>query len=139
MTENFLSSITAHRSKSYGNRKPIVSSMKRRDSSKDSKKYSSDSTGTNQSTVTGGGTSVNDSPIAAPPPSYIKPVDDEPQISERAGYAEHHSDSSSDGRHVQFDRPMGKGTSKSKAIDHTEGPDEDSYDDDSEELRKRKA
>lgn len=90
--------------------------MKRRDSSQENSP---------DKTVHSASSTATGSPILV----STRHIDDEPLISQRAGHAEHLSDSSSDERRVQFNK---KKTLKKEVL---ESPDNDSENDD---HRKRK-
>ncbi|KAJ6644523.1 Anion exchange protein 2 [Pseudolycoriella hygida] len=106
-----------HRTKRNGSRKP--SSMKRRDSSQENSP---------DKTVNSASSTATGSPTSTPLVSS-RHIDDEPLISQRAGHAEHLSDSSSDERRVQFNKK------KANQKEVLESPDNDSENDD---HRKRK-
>ena len=104
--------------------------MKRRDSSKESPNHtSSDNTVTSPSLNTTTGS----------PKQSNQHIQDEPVVSERAGYGDHDSDSQEEGRHVQFTKA--NGDSVPKASDIVDIPENDSYEEDfpqNEDHRKRK-
>lgn len=113
--------VSAHRTKSYANnRKPALSSMKRRDSSKEGRSPSDTQSPTETATT---------SPITS------SQSNDEPLVSERAGYGDHDSDSQDDSRRVQFTEK-----NVSQKADIVDIPENDSYDDENpqDEHRKRK-
>lgn len=94
---------TAHRNQSYphtGGRKPILSSMKRKDSKDSYTTSQSFDTTSPASTATG-------TPITSPQKSLSirEESNEEAMLSERAGHSEPHSDSSdTDERRVQFNK-----------------------------------
>lgn len=93
--------------------------MKRRDSSQENSP---------DKTVNSASSTATQSPVSTPLVSS-RHIEDEPLISQRAGHAEHLSDSSGDERRVQFNK--NKGIVK----EPVESPDNDSENDD---HRKRK-
>lgn len=126
----------AHRKQSYqyGSRKPLTNSMKRRDSSKDSKRPSiTAQTSPTESALTSPSSTATGSP-AISSKQNIAGID-EPLISERAGYGDHLSDTSSEGRHVQFEETDGVSGKGDVIALPTE---DDNYDDNNDDLRKRK-
>lgn len=94
-------SFTAYRNQSYPNatRKPILSSMKRKDSKESYSATQSFETSSPASTTTG-------TPITSPQKSLSirEESHEEAILSERAGHSEPHSDSDSEERRVQFNR-----------------------------------
>lgn len=120
--------------------------MKRRDSTKDSRKISITASPQSDSTVTSpSSTASTGSPAISLKQQKKQQInDDEPIVSERAGYGEHLSDTSSEGRHVQFETDdigddviIGGGGGGKGDVLSIKGED-DNYDDTHEELRKRK-
>lgn len=93
--------------------------MKRRDSSQENSP---------DKTVHSASSTATGSPVSTPLVSS-RHIEDEPLISQRAGHAEHLSDTSGDERHVQFNK---KKASQKEVL---ESPDNDSENDD---HRKRK-
>lgn len=98
--------------------------MKRRDSSKDSGRAPS----SDVNSSTSGGTAPT-SPLTS------LPINDEPLVSERAGYGDHDSDSQDDAKRVQFTEKNGP-----QKADIVDIPENDSYDEENpqDEHRKRK-
>lgn len=98
----FLGFSAAHRNQSFSNtaRKPILSSMKRKDSKESYTTSQSIDTTSPASTATG-------TPVTSPQKSVSirEESNEEAMLSERAGHTEPHSDSSdTDERRVQFNK-----------------------------------
>lgn len=129
----FSHKILAHRSQSYphaAHNKPIISSMKRRDSKESSRTQSFDTSITTSPSSTATGT-----PITSPQKSLSRGIGDdsgEALVSQRAGHSDPHTDSDGEGRHVQFNKTK----SSNQKTDSVEHPNE-SYDENPDEAKKK--
>lgn len=122
--------LIAHRSQSYPHGVPTKPIMKRRDSKESSRTQSFDTSITTSPSSTATGT-----PLTSPQKSLSHAIDEEsgePQVSQRAGHSEPHSDSDGDGRRVQFNK-----TSASKPKTDSVDQENEEFDENPDEAKKK--